>query len=187
MKEVKIGDQIWMLENLNVDCFRNGDSIPQVKNAKEWTIAGENKQPAWCYYKNDVKEGQKYGKLYNWYAVNDERGLAPEGWHVPTDLEWKSISDLFGGEYTSGIKMKNTEGWPTGRNGNNLTGFSGLPGGYRIFNGKFENVDYQGYWWCADECSDKYVWLRFLVYNFDSLSRNYGSKSNGYSVRCIKD
>jgi uncharacterized protein (TIGR02145 family) len=187
MKEVKIGNQIWLAENLNIDCFRNGDQIPQVKNAKEWAKAGEEQKPAWCYFKNDSKEGVKYGKLYNWFAINDARGLAPEGWHVPTDLEWKQLSDFLDGENIAGKKMKHSEGWPAGKNGTNSSGFSGLPGGYRLFNGKFENVDYEGYWWCAEEYTVKYIWLRFLVYHADVLFRNYGSKSNGYSVRCIKD
>ena len=82
---VKIGSQVWATENLNVDRFRNGDPIPQAKTAEEWQNAGNNQQPAWCYYNNDPKNGESYGKLYNWYAVNDRRGLAPQGWHIPSD------------------------------------------------------------------------------------------------------
>jgi uncharacterized protein (TIGR02145 family) len=108
-KFVKIGTQTWMTENLNVSTFRNGDLIPEAKSEEEWKRAGENNQPAWCYYDNDPKNGTKYGKLYNWYAVNDSRGLAPAGWHVPTDAEWTTLSDYLGNEPSK--KMKSTNGW----------------------------------------------------------------------------
>jgi uncharacterized protein (TIGR02145 family) len=108
-KSVKIGTQTWMIENLNVERFRNGDLIPQAKTNDEWERAGENKKPAWCYYDNDPKNGAKYGKLYNWYAVNDPRGLAPAGWHVPTDTEWTTLGDYLGND--AGMKMKSTSGW----------------------------------------------------------------------------
>ncbi len=87
----------WMSENLNVDKFRNGDPIPEVKSTEEWLKAAENKQPAWCYYDNNPANGATYGKLYNWYAVNDPRGLAPIGYHIPSNNEWSSFSDLYGG------------------------------------------------------------------------------------------
>jgi len=110
-KTVTIGTQVWMKENLNVSTFKNGDPIPEVKTDEEWERAGELKQPAWCYYDNDPKNGTKYGKLYNWYAVNDPRGLAPSGYHVPTDEEWTILTDYLGGEDVAGTKMKSTSGW----------------------------------------------------------------------------
>jgi uncharacterized protein (TIGR02145 family) len=110
-KTVTIGAQVWMAANLNVSTFRNGDLIPQATSDAEWKAAGENKQPAWCYYDNDAKNGTKYGKLYNWYAVNDPRGLAPVGYHVPTNEEWTILTDFLGGEYVAGTKMKSTSGW----------------------------------------------------------------------------
>ncbi len=110
-KSIKIGNQTWMTSNLNVSTFRNGEAIPEAKTNEEWKRAGKNKQPAWCYYDNDPKNGAKYGKLYNWYAVNDPRGLAPLGWHVPTDEEWTLLSDYLGGNDLAGKKMKSTSGW----------------------------------------------------------------------------
>ena len=101
---VTIGTQVWMTKNLDVSTFRNGDPIPEVKTQEEWEEAGKNKQPAWCYYDNDPKNGEKYGKLYNWYAVNDPRGLAPTGWHVPTDAEWRTLT-VYLGSY-EGTKLK---------------------------------------------------------------------------------
>ena len=109
VKGVAIGTQVWTTKNLDVATFRNGDAIPQAKTNEEWKAAGENKQPAWCYYDNKVANGTKYGKLYNWYAVNDYRGLAPAGWHVPTDAEWKVLIKSLGDD--TGKKMKSTLGW----------------------------------------------------------------------------
>jgi uncharacterized protein (TIGR02145 family) len=108
---VTIGKQEWMTENLNVDKFRNGDPIPEAKTNGEWELASKNKQPAWCYYNNDPQYGAKYGKLYNWYAVTDPRGLAPVGYHVPSDAEWTKLTDFLGGESVAGEKMKSTSGW----------------------------------------------------------------------------
>lgn len=107
--EVTIGKQVWMSENLNVDKFRNGDPIPQAKSEEEWKNAGERKQPAWCYYENDPANGAKYGKLYNWYAVNDKRGLAPVGYHIPSKAEWRKLLDYLGPEAYN--KMSSSSGW----------------------------------------------------------------------------
>jgi uncharacterized protein (TIGR02145 family) len=120
-----------MTENLNVDKFRNGDPIPEAKIDEEWEEADENGEPAWCYYDNDSTNGVKYGKLYNWYAVTDPRGLAPEGWNVPIDEEWTTLIDFLGGEDVAGTKMKSTSGWAESGNGTKESGFSGLPGGNR--------------------------------------------------------
>jgi uncharacterized protein (TIGR02145 family) len=114
---VTIGTQVWMTKNLNVATFRNGDPIPQAKTDEEWVKAGENKQPAWCYYNNDPANGTKYGKLYNWYAVNDSRGLAPVGYHIPSDAEWTKLTDFLGGEGVASAKMKSKSGWNSYRTG----------------------------------------------------------------------
>ena len=119
-QEVTIGTQVWMTKNLNLDKFRNGELIPQANTHAEWEQAKENKQPAWCYYDNDPKNGTKYGKLYNWYAVNDSRWLAPAGWHVPTDAEWTTLGKLLG-RSDSGKKMKSTSGWNSYTTGGSKT------------------------------------------------------------------
>ena len=108
---VKIGTQVWTTKNLNVSTFRNGDTIPEVKTNEEWIEAARIQQPAWCYYENDSMNGAKYGKLYNWYAMNDTRGLAPIGYHIPSDVEWKTLVDFIGKESDAGKKMKSTSGW----------------------------------------------------------------------------
>ena len=111
IEEVKIGNQIWTSKNLDVDKFNNGDIIPEAKTVEEWKTAYKNRKPAWCYYDNDTTNGVKYGKLYNWYAVKDPRGVAPKGWHIPSKEEWLEISDYLGGEKLAGNKMKSTTGW----------------------------------------------------------------------------
>ena len=103
---VRIGTQVWCDKNLEVSKFRNGDPIPEVKSDEAWEKAGENKQPAWCYYNYDSVHGNIYGKFYNWYAVNDSRGLAPIGYHIPTDDEWTELSDFLGGKNVAGKILK---------------------------------------------------------------------------------
>ena len=191
-KDVKIGTQVWMDKNLDVATFRNGDPIPEIKTDFEWKNAFENKQPAWCYYNDDQANGTKYGKLYNWYAVNDPRGLAPEGWHIPTDNEWKLLSNYLGGEDFAGKKMKSTCGWydldgNENGAGTNESGFNGLPGGYRSNDGAFNHPGYDGYWWSASEDGTDNAYNRYLVRLNGYLARNYYSKGEGFSVRCLRD
>ena len=110
-QDVTIGTQTWTSKNLDVSKFRNGEVIPLAKTDAEWVLAGQNKQPAWCYYENKTANDTTYGKLYNWFAVNDARGLAPKGYHIPTDAEWTTLTDYLGGESVAGTKMKSTSGW----------------------------------------------------------------------------
>jgi uncharacterized protein (TIGR02145 family) len=130
-KSIKIDNQVWMVENLNGENFRNGDTIPQANTDETWINAGKEGKPTWCYYENKIENGIRYGKLYNWYAINDPRGLAPKGWHVPSDAEWSQVTLFLGGEDAAGTKMKSPAGWTQDGNGTNMSGFSGLPGGSR--------------------------------------------------------
>ena len=186
-KEVKIGNQVWMVENLNVDKFRNGDPIPHAKTREEWEKAGKNKQPAWCYYDNDPANGEKYGKLYNWYVVNDPRGLAPKGWKIPSDEDWKRLRDFSGSFFDAGKKMKSTSGWKEDGNGTNESGFSGLPGGIRLNDGTFEYVGNYGFWWGSTEHDTYVAWRIYLFYNSDYAVRGGANKGDGFSVRCLRD
>jgi len=192
LKSVLIGKQIWATENLNVDRFRNGDIIPETETNEEWIAAGNAKRPAWCYYNNilpptDPKNGNKYGKLYNWYAVNDTRVLAPAGWHVPSDAEWTILSTFLGGEDVAGIKMKSTSGWNDNGNGTNSNGFSGIPGGFRYYGGDFGIAGYSGWWWSASGFNDSEAWCRRLIFDNSSINRFNETKNYGYSVRCVRD
>jgi uncharacterized protein (TIGR02145 family) len=186
-KSLLIGEQKWMIQNLDLDRFRNGDPITEVKNGAEWIRAGENQQPAWCYYNNDSSNGIIFGKLYNWYAVNDPRGLAPKGWHIPSDVEWKTLINYLGGQEVAGAKMKSISDWKKTGNGTNTSGFSGLPGGYLYSNGVFYNIDAYGGWWSSSESNAKNAWYRYLFGNSGSVSRSNNNKQNGFSVRCLRD
>jgi uncharacterized protein (TIGR02145 family) len=186
LKFVKIGTQIWASENLNVDHYRNGDPIPEAKTVQEWIKAGENKQPAWCYYENNSVNGSKYGKLYNWYAVNDSRGLAPEGWHLPSNQEWKELEGFLGIWTEAGEKMKSINGWKTSGNNTNSSGFSAIPGGYRSPNGAFKEIGAYGCWWSTTENTSS---LPFYIILDDSSSflKFCMDKEYGLSLRCIRD
>ncbi len=186
-KEVTIGQQVWMTENLNVSTFRNGDPITEVKNDEEWNIADDKGEPAWCYYDNNAANGTKYGKLYNWYAVNDSRGLAPQGYHIPTDAEWTKLTDYLGGEDIAGKKMKCSSGWINNGNGTNSSGFSGLPGGFRNFSGEFYSIGKFGCWWSSTELFLYGARGLYLSSRIGNVIKDYSIKAEGLSVRCLRD
>ena len=182
----KRGNKEWMAENLNVSRFRNGETIPEVKSAGEWERSGKEGKPAWCIQKNDPENGKRYGKLYNWYAVNDPRGLAPKGWHVASDEEWKQLTDYFGGEIFAAYKMRTLGVSETGT-GTSVSGFSGLPAGACTSNGSFFGLGSHGFWWTATELTVSNSWIRLLNYiNCSVNSLNY-NKLFGLSVRCLRD
>ena len=184
---ITIGTQKWMGKNLDVATYRNGDTIPQVTDATKWSNLTTG---AWCYYNNDAANGTKYGKLYNWYAINDSRGLAPQGWHIPGDAEWTTLSTLLGGEVLAGGKLKEvgTLNWQSpNTNATNESGFSALPGGDRYDRGTFNSVGNDGVWWSATQDKSNFVWVRALTYSTGNLYRFSNSMNNGFSVRCLRD
>ena len=196
--------ELWTSKNLDVSTFRNGDSIPQARTDAEWQEAANNKKPAWCNYDNNPNRGTRYGKLYNWYAVNDPRGLAPKGFHIPTQDEWTVLTDYLGGKTVyntnrvAGAKMKDTgtRYWKAspmkGAPGTNESGFSGLPGGMRHFApfanfAACSNSEINGYWWSSTESSTTDAWSYSLWFNDACIRNNHYDKGSGFSVRCIKD
>jgi uncharacterized protein (TIGR02145 family) len=187
---VKIGKQVWMTKNLDVDCFRNGDLIFEAKSPEEWGSATANKQPAWCFYKNDSLNGIKYGRIYNWFAVNDKRGLAPVGWHIPDKTDWNILIAYLGGDKIAGKKMKSQTGWQKfmfikSGNGSNESGFDALPSGERNIYGYCFNKGYYSYWWSSSEDKNfNYCGVNYTDSNVDLMKYN---KGGGFSVRCIKD
>jgi uncharacterized protein (TIGR02145 family) len=187
-EDIQIGNQIWMCKNLDVDNYRNGDPIPEVKDSKEWANL---KTGAWCFYNNDTTLGKIYGKLYNWYAVNDQRGLSPDGWHVPSDSEWTTLSNYLGGKSIAGGKLKETgtSHWLSPNIGaTNETSFSAIPGGWCYSDdGTFHYINRSGYWWSSSECNATFGWCWYMYYNYKDISRGSDEKSSGFSVRCIKD
>ena len=181
---VTIGNQVWMKKNLDVDHYRNGDPIPQVTDPTQWANLTTG---AWCYYNNDPANGAIYGKLYNWYAVNDPRGLAPAGYHIPSDTEWSILTTFLGGEEIAGDKMKSISGWITTSvvTNTNSSGFTGLPGG--CITNISDTIGYSGYWWASSEYSTDLAWSRCLNYISSDIAKYYYSKTVGLSVRCLKD
>ena len=181
--------QSWMTKNLDVAKYRNGDPIPKVTDNAAWAALTTG---AYCYYNNDsATYAATYGKLYNWYAVNDPRGLAPQGWHIATDFEWTTLENCLGGASVAGGAMKETRTirWTTPNTGaTNISGWAGLPGGQRnLSGGTFDNIGRYGLWWSATESSTPFAWYRSLAYDNGSLSRNNLFKEAGLSVRCIRD
>lgn len=201
--DVQLCNQIWMGCNLDVEYYRNGEPIRHCETAAEWEEAGSKKEGAWCYYNNNDSLGQIYGKLYNWYAVNDPRGLAPEGWHVPTDEEWKELEMCLGMSHSEVDKMGTrgsdqgsqlagrSELWQDADLENNAafgsSGFSALPGGHRIDNGTFYFIGGYGYWWSSSEYISTHAWHRYLYYDYSKVIRLYYVKNYGFSVRCVRD
>lgn len=183
-KTIKIGNQEWMAENLNVEHYSNGEEIPQVQDKEEWDNLTTG---AWCYYENNSENGTTYGKIYNWYAVNDPRGLAPEGWHVATDEDWTKLTDFLGGAMTAGHKLKNTSGWLEDYAGDNSSGFTAIPGGYRTHDGYFGNIGKNAVFWTATEFSADLAWFRNVIGKIKDVYRPTYGKDFGLSVRCIKD
>lgn len=179
---ILIGSQCWMIKNLDVVVFRNGDKVPEAKTAKSWKEAAANQQPAWCHYDNDKANGLAWGKLYNWYAITDPRGLAPEGWRIPNKDDWEILVKKLGGLKKAGEKMKSKEGWIV--NGSNKSGFSAVPAGQRQEDGQFVG-SYYGYFWTASENSENsaiYFSMNYLDHEIGFYS---ALKGRGYSLRAI--
>ena len=181
---VQIGKQFWTAENLNVSKYRNGDEIPQVQDAAEWAALTTG---AWCYYENKDENGTIYGKLYNWYAFNDPRGLAPEGYHIPSDKDWKTLTKYLGGDNVAGGKMK-VDSQNNGLANENC--FSGLLGGYRRYSLPiFRNNLEIGAWWSSSEYDKNFdlAWYFRLAGSGDWTGGDYEIKTSGFSVRLLKD
>lgn len=189
-KTVKIGSQLWMAENLNVDRFQNGDLLFHAKTNEEWVEASKNKIPAYCYFENNERNSQRFGKLYNWWAIIDLRTLAPEGFKMPNEIEWRTLVDYCGGYLIAGTKIKSTVGWREGCVGTNETGFSAIPGGGRYAEGKFDNINLWGRFWSLSEKDDGSAFCKVLAdkpeYK-DIIYEIYNFKGCGFSVRCILD
>jgi len=184
---VVIGDQTWITENLDVDTYADGTAIPQVTDPIEWAALTTG---AWCYYNNDPANEAIYGKLYNWYAVNDSRGLAPTGYHVPTDAEWTTLTTYLGGEDVAGGKLKEMGivHWNTPNTAaTNESLFTGLPGGYRTNDGTFNSIGYVGSWWSSSENDTALAWFRYLNNYYGNAYRSNYYKTHGFSVRLIKN
>jgi uncharacterized protein (TIGR02145 family) len=190
-KVVKIGNQVWMAENLKTSKYNDGTAIPNVTENTQWE---NNTTGAWSYYNNDAANNAKYGKLYNWYAVspttNGNKNVCPSGWHVPTDAEWTVLTEYLGGESIAGGKMKEVgiTSWDSPNIGaTNKSLFTGLPGGSRDGVGAYDFIGYYGFWWSSSEVDASVAWFSSLSSNV-GFAPSYGSyKEGGFSVRCLRD
>jgi uncharacterized protein (TIGR02145 family) len=207
---VTIGTQVWMAENLRTTKYRDGSNIPVVTDSTQWANNWNNgnplSQPMMCWYNNDqtTYTANKFGALYNWYAINPatngNKNVCPTGWHVPTDAEWNVLIANLDPSYiptangtqstTAGGKMKSTgtQYWLSPNTGaTNSSGWSGLPGGYRYYNGTFYSIGVYGGWWSSTEYYTNGAWSRGLNYNSGVVSRGYDYETSGFSVRCLRD
>jgi uncharacterized protein (TIGR02145 family) len=213
---VSIGRQVWMEQNLDVSRYRNGDPIRHAATNQEWLDAGANGEGAWSYYKNDAASNAKYGRLYNWYAVHDSRGLAPSGWHIPTTQEFTKLSTALGGVYVAGGKMKSTlpslwlspnfvagkssqstECTPSGNvissvcrpnfTADNSSRFSGMPAGMRGTDGGFFFMGENAFFWSSTESTRTISWYGALSYHLPTFVQGTEHNIDGMSVRCIKN
>ncbi|MFM9028156.1 MAG: fibrobacter succinogenes major paralogous domain-containing protein [Bacteroidota bacterium] len=190
--------QEWFAENLRTATYANGDVIPNVIDSNLW---GSGTSGAWCHYANDAKFENLFGKLYNWIIVTDPRNVCPLGWHVPNESDWNSLikyldpeadticehcnQSLFAGGM---IKSTGIEIWKSPNKGaTNISGFSGLPGGYRLHSGSFSGIRGYAFWWSATRQSDTESWSRPLNSVGSNIPKNDSYAGNGYSIRCLKD
>ena len=185
---VKIGNQIWMAENLKVSRYRNGDLIPNIQDDEDWCNLETG---AWCNYDNNPEHDTKYGKLYNWFAVDDKRGLAPEGWHVPNGRDWNNLLAHLIGEYWSEGNVRiQVDGLPIWLVNNigitNKDGFCAMPFGARLNNGKFDEYDDFANFWYSTECRFDSAWSRKLRHYNNAMRAQGYPKFYGLSVRCVK-
>lgn len=179
---IKIGNQTWTAENLKTTRYNDGTAITNIKDISEWkNNPGEG---GWVSYNNDTANDIVYGKLYNWYAVNTGK-LCPNGWHIPTNNEWTELSDYLGNK--AGTKMKSTAGWNSNGNGDNSSGFSGLPGGTRNDGGTFGDFGKYGLFWSSTENNAVGAWFRQLDYSTNNLHSYSSYKKSGFSCRCVLD
>lgn len=182
--EVKNNTQEWMSENLDVVTFRNGDTIFHAKTNEDWKDARRNQTPAWCFYENESVNGLKYGKIYNWYAVSDPRGLAPEGWKIPSVDDWFILIESLGENNVAANNLRSISWGGLTNKETNKSGFSGMPGGGRNGLGEFYEINESGIWWTT---TTEGVASWSIVLHSEGVYKKMADNSYGFSVRCLRD
>jgi len=197
---VTIGNQCWLASNLRTSMYRNGQVISNVVQNNSWSNLTTG---AWAYYENNSSFNTIHGKLYNFYAVSDTRGICPEGWHVATDNDWKELEQhlgmpqselnqtnslIRGSSANVGGKLKSTSYWQSPNTGaTNSSQFSARGSGGRAVEGFFGAVGQEGYWWTGSSNSSTLGWMRLMTSSENGISRGTENKKYGYCVRCVKD
>lgn len=185
IKEVQIGSQIWMAENLNVSKLSNGGIIKEAQSDLDWAKCDANCIPAWCYYDKDDGKGAKYGKLYNQFVLNAEFNIM-EGWRLPSNNDWKQLAESLGGESVAGLSLKSKKSWKNNGNGSNDSGFNVLPSGGRFDNQIFMGEKQRAHFWSSPITNDGRYPFVFVMFAIGSL-RFQSAVSRGYSIRLIKE
>lgn len=185
-----IGEQEWMSANLNTSSFRNGIPINHAVDEKEWEYASKNQLPAYCHYENNDSLGLIFGKLYNYYAVINENGLAPANFKIPSDTDWIGLAAYYGGLMLAGAHLKSLDCWESSTSNTSLSKelclFNGLPGGLRYPLGYFDLANSNGFWWTMTNFDLANAMGINLYYDDDMILKRHYSKGSGFSVRCIK-
>lgn len=183
---VKIGNQLWMAENLKSSKFRTGDNITEVSSATVWASASTS---AYVNYNFSSANSTSYGKLYNWYAVSDSKNLSPTGWRIPSESDWTTLATTLGGEAGTGdkIKLSGIDFWGIGNTGTNSSGFSAIPSGFCSSTGSFYYIGTNALWWTSSIGTDTSKGIYEMCSSTTSaLAKNEYSQKGGLSVRCIK-
>jgi uncharacterized protein (TIGR02145 family) len=189
ISSVSIDGQVWMQENLDVSRYRNGDKIRYAATNQDWLDAAAKGEGAWSYYKNDAGSAGKYGRLYNWYAVHDPRGLAPSGWNIPTSEELNKLATALGSKPVGGGKLKSAESSleiSPNYAADNSGRFCALPGGMRGTGGDFMLMGNNAFFWSSSESTSLISWYTIVGYHPPIVVQSTEHKADGMSVRCIR-
>jgi uncharacterized protein (TIGR02145 family) len=182
---VVIGNQIWMAHNLDVSHYQNGDPIILLEPDEYWRQTTEG---AWCFYENDSLSHGKFGKLYNWYAISDPRGICPKGWRVPSKKDWMELINFTGGDSLAGGKLKNTVLWDRlHEEAEDAFSFGAIPSGYRLTSGEFMNQGIITVYWTSDKADQNNAWDIFLISKSPIAGISQTGAEHGFSCRCIKE
>lgn len=185
---ITIGSQVWMAENLRVTHFNNGEPIPNVTDDIQWSKLSTG---AYCNYNNDPTAVRTYGRLYNWYAINDARKIAPPGWHIPSAQEWQQLVESLGGSQVAGALLKEpgTSHWDAPNKATNRSRFTALPAGERNNDGTFLNLGFSAGWWTVTTESAEVDFASNVgvTCNTANVSPDLDARTFGLSVRCLRN
>ena len=197
---VQIGEQCWFAENLRSENYENGDAIPVGLSDEEWSsttsgamaVYGEGSSSCNTQSSNgDACDPDwslvEYGRLYNWYTVEDDRGLCPNGWSIPGDDNWQQMVQVLGGDETAGSTMKSQSGWDQGGNGTNSSGFNATPAGLKVLSGGFIDAGWVTYWWTSSAHQIDASYNRSVNWPDGDVSLSSNDNNYGFSIRCMKD
>lgn len=175
----------WQAQNIAVTHFRNGDPIPEAQSDSAWQLAAETGQPAWCYYQGSTAMGKKYGKLYNYYALTDPRGIAPEGWRIPSLSDWQVLNEML--DLQAALQLKAEKGWPEHCQADDVYGFAALPAGGRMATGDFLGEGTHALWWASMEAGEQQPSYVSIDCEVPWLEHYTEARGSGFAVRLLRE